>query len=369
MKINTIELLFLGTQSCHLCEQAEMLLTSLDLPEHIHITKIDIAEKTEWQADYATRIPVLYDCNSQKSLHWKFEENMILDFFKFIKNNMISIQKSLDLANANLNQISDSARLDAEVLLAFVLKKNRSYLRAWREKLLTQEEITQFRHLIEQRKKGIPIAYLTGVREFWSREFAVNSDVLIPRPETELLIELCLNLMPDDSNYRILDLGTGSGVIAITLAKEKTNIDVIAVDASFAALNVAQKNAQNLNCQNVDFILSDWFEHLELQHFDFIVSNPPYISPDDVHLHKGDVRFEPKSALISQNNGLNDIQKIVDRARFYLKPNAHLLIEHGYNQALAVKAIFNDFDYNAIQTHFDLSQNARVTSGIFSKKA
>lgn len=276
---------------------------------------------------------------------------------------MTTIQNHLNAATTILTTISDSPRLDAEVLLAFVLGKNRSYLRAWNNKELDTPTSEQFESLILQRLNGMPIAYLIGTREFWSREFFVSPDVLIPRPDTEVLIELCLEQIPLNSLFTVLDLGTGSGIIAVTLATERPNANIIAVDASSAALEIAQKNANFHHCQNVEFILSDWFSAVPQIEFDLIVSNPPYISSDDKHLSEGDVRFEPQSALIAAENGLCDIRLIATQAKNYLKKNSQLLFEHGYNQAQDVRSIFRMLGYANTQTHRDLGGQPRVTTG------
>jgi release factor glutamine methyltransferase len=280
---------------------------------------------------------------------------------------MSSINDLLATAANDLAANSDSARLDAEVLLAWLLKKSRSYLRAWCDKPLTEQQIKDFQQLITQRKSGIPIAYLTAQREFWSREFKVSPAVLIPRPDTELLIELCLDLIAINESAKLIDLGTGSGIIAITLAAERPLLKVIATDYSWDALAIAKENASTHAVNNIAFYHSDWFDKIEFQEFDIIVSNPPYIDKADEHLNQGDVRFEPKSALIAEDNGLSDIKMIADKARFYLKDKGYLLIEHGYNQADLVKAIFSQLGYSHVITHYDLAQQPRVTMGQFLK--
>ena len=276
---------------------------------------------------------------------------------------MPDIQTTLTTATKCLTATSDSASIDAEVLLCHVLKKPRSHLRAWPEKQLTPEQQSLFQQLLEQRIHGTPVAYLTGTREFWSRDFKVNEHVLIPRPDTELLIELSLSLLSDKPNARIIDLGTGSGAIAITLAAELPDLEVWATDQSEQALKVAQENAATHQTQNIHFCLSNWFDSIKPSKFDLVISNPPYIDGDDPHLSQGDVRFEPDSALIAHNNGLKDIESITQQAQHYLKPGGTLLIEHGYDQQIAVQAIFNSFNYDNIQTHTDLSGNPRVTTG------
>ncbi len=276
---------------------------------------------------------------------------------------MPTIKTLLAHAANTLTNHSDSPLLDAEVLLGFMLGKPRTYLRAWCDNTLTEQQQAAFEALITQRQQGTPIAYLTGTREFWSRDFRVTSDVLIPRPDTELLIELSLELIPKNQAVKLIDLGTGSGIIAVTLAAERPKAQVTAVDASLAALAVAQHNALHHQLTNIEFYQSDWFSNVPESLFDLVISNPPYIDPDDEHLQQGDVRFEPQSALIAENQGLSDIQIITDKARSYLTPQGHLLIEHGYNQAPQVQAIFNTLAYDKVQSYRDLSGQPRVTYG------
>ncbi len=276
---------------------------------------------------------------------------------------MPTIKTILAHATNTLANHSDSPLLDAEVLLGFVLDKPRTYLRAWCDNTLTDQQLTAFAALIKQRQQGTPIAYLTGTREFWSRDFRVTPDVLIPRPDTELLIELSLDLIPKNQAVKLIDLGTGSGIIAVTLAAERSKTHVTAVDASLAALAVAKHNAQQHQLTDIEFYQSDWFTNVPKTLFDLVISNPPYIDPEDEHLQQGDVRFEPKSALIADNKGLSDIQIIADKARSYLTPLGHLLIEHGYNQAPQVQAIFNALAYDKVQSYRDLSGQPRVTYG------
>ena len=277
---------------------------------------------------------------------------------------MTTIKMQLDTACDILAHHSMSARLDAEVLLAFVLGKNRSYLRAWDDKKLEVKSLKLFAELVDKRREGMPIAYLTGQREFWSREFKVAPAVLIPRPETELLVELCLESLSCSQKYTVLDLGTGSGAIAITLAAERPLIEMTAVDKSLDALEIAKDNAVRHNCQHIDFVFSDWLSALSSDlTFDFILSNPPYIAQDDVHLSQGDVRFEPISALVATDNGLGDIKRIANDAKKHLRPGGQLWFEHGYNQAQEIQVILNALNYNNIKTHFDLSGQPRVTMG------
>ncbi len=276
---------------------------------------------------------------------------------------MYNIKSALTLAADTLSSISDSALLDAEVLLCQALNQPRSHLRAWPDKPLQSEQLIAFLALLEQRQQGKPIAYITGNREFWSRDFQVTPDVLIPRPDTELLIELSLKLIPTDTPFKIIDLGTGSGIIAITLAAERPQAQVSATDFSLAALDIARLNADKHRISNIEFYHSDWFADVPPTKFNIIISNPPYIAEDDSHLQQGDVRFEPQTALSAPEQGLADIRIIADTARDYLELGGHLLIEHGYNQQQQVQALFKDLHYDKVQTYTDLSGQPRVTYG------
>ncbi len=276
---------------------------------------------------------------------------------------MQRIKSVLEEAASTLASCSDSALLDAEVLLCLILDKQRSYLRAWPDKPLQPEQINRFSTLIKKRQKGIPIAYITGSREFWSRDFHVTPDVLIPRPETELLIELSLKLIPADKPIKIMDLGTGSGIIAITLAAERPHAQVSAADVSRAALRIARLNANKHHTNNIQFYQSDWFANAPDGKFNLIASNPPYIAENDDHLQQGDIRFEPQTALCAADQGLRDIKIIADTARSRLEASGHLLIEHGYDQQGRVQAIFKHFHYDNVQTVTDLSGQPRVTYG------
>lgn len=276
---------------------------------------------------------------------------------------MQRIKSVLNEAARKLADSSDSAALDAEVLLCLVLNKERSHLRAWPDKELHPEDTARFWALIQERLNGSPIAYITGIREFWSRDFVVTPDVLIPRPDTELLIELSLKLIPLDKPVKIIDLGTGSGVIAITLAAERPDANVSATDFSFAALRIARLNANKHRTHAIQFYQSNWLANVPDVRFNLIVSNPPYIAEDDNHLQQGDIRFEPRTALCACDKGLSEIKIIADTARNRLEPGGHLLIEHGYDQQQAVHAIFKDFHYDNVQTHPDLSGQPRVIYG------
>lgn len=277
-----------------------------------------------------------------------------------------SITGLLEQASKQLQACTETADLDAEVLLCHCLNKNRSFLRAWPEHQPSPPQIELFLSLLEQRAQGTPIAYLVGHREFWSREFIVSPDVLIPRPDSELLIELSLEYLPNNRPCKIIDLGTGSGILAITLATERPLVEVVATDISKQALAIAQLNAERLETGNIRFLQSHWFDDVLDNNFDLVLSNPPYIAEDDPHLQQGDVRFEPQSALVSLEHGLKDIDLIAEQARRHLNPCGHLLVEHGYNQQQPVQAIFKTYGYREIATHPDLSANPRVTSGLWN---
>ncbi|MGD0960454.1 MAG: peptide chain release factor N(5)-glutamine methyltransferase [Methylomonas sp.] len=276
-----------------------------------------------------------------------------------------SIRTVLADAMARLTPGSETAVLDAEVLLGHCLGRNRAFLRAWPEHRLNPEQQRQYADLIAQRQAGMPVAYLIGRREFWSRNFRVNPDVLIPRADSELLVELCLQLIPEAQACKILDLGAGAGILAITLAAERPEANVLAVDICPKALDIAASNARALNVPNVRFLLSDWTANVADKDFDIIISNPPYIAATDPHLRQGDLRFEPELALISPDNGLKDIRMIASQSCEHLKIDGHLLIEHGYNQPTEVQAIFAACHYETIRTHADLSGQPRVTRGVW----
>jgi release factor glutamine methyltransferase len=279
---------------------------------------------------------------------------------------MHSIKSVLTEAAATLVSVSDSALLDTEVLLCQALNQPRSHLRAWPDKQLQPKQLAAFKALLEQRQQGTPIAYITGNREFWSREFQVGPDVLIPRPDTELLIELSLELIPADEPVKIVDLGTGSGIIAITLAAERPQAKISATDFSLAALRIARLNADKHHIDNIEFYQSDWFANVPESKFKLIVSNPPYIAEDDYHLQQGDVRFEPQTALSAPEQGLADIRIIAEAARKYLEPGGHLLIEHGYNQQQQVQTLLKDLHYDKVKTYKDLSGQPRATYGLWN---
>jgi len=279
---------------------------------------------------------------------------------------MPDIKTTLTSAVKSLSGLSDSARLDCEWLLCFVLDKPRSYLHSWPEKNLSPDEITQFEKLLNKRVSGEPIAHILGERGFWSLNLKVTTDTLIPRPETERLVELALELIPNQSQWEILDLGTGTGAIALSLAMERPACFISATDQSLAALDVAKQNAKNNKISNITFIHSDWFVKLKNKKFDVIVSNPPYIEENDPHLQQGDVRFEPLSALTSGEDGLDDIRTIIKNSQAHLTQNGVLLIEHGYDQAESVCNLLNLAGFNKVENFKDDNDIPRVSVGHIS---
>ncbi|MFZ5844782.1 MAG: peptide chain release factor N(5)-glutamine methyltransferase [Pseudomonadota bacterium] len=275
----------------------------------------------------------------------------------------MDISGALKQAEQVLAPVSDSARRDAEVLLCHVLNQSLTYLRTWPERELSGVQQAAFDALVHKRQLGEPVAYLTGEREFWSMPFLVTSDTLIPRPETELLVEQTLARLSADQPQAVVDLGTGSGAIALALAKERSQWQLTATDASFAALRIAEKNARRLKLGNVRFAYGSWYAPLAGQRFDAIVSNPPYVADRDPHLGQGDVRFEPNSALVSGDDGLDDIRQIVAGAPAHLLPQGWLLLEHGYDQGESVAALLRQHGFGAVETLRDLAGQPRVTLG------
>jgi release factor glutamine methyltransferase len=281
----------------------------------------------------------------------------------------MKIASVLKNAAAELSSSSTSAQLDAEILLSHVLKKNRSYLYAHNDESLTDSEIQSFQNLLKKRKSGKPIAYLIGMKEFWSLELNVDENVLIPRPETELLIEICLEKLDKNTKLKIADLGTGSGAIALALAYERPAWQIFACDNSEKALEIAKQNAKKFNLHNVNFFLGSWFNAFsKTQKFDAIISNPPYIQDKDPHLTKGDVKHEPKSALISGESGLDDLSAIITEAKNHLNTNGIILVEHGYNQATSVQKIMQENGFSNIKTYKDLAKLDRITIGAQKNK-
>ena len=258
---------------------------------------------------------------------------------------------------------SDSARLDAELLLAVALNKPRTWLYTWPEHIPSLPEQHKYLDLLRRRQDGEPIAYLIHRREFYGLELKINHHVLIPRPETETLVECVLQAATGNAQMRIADLGTGSGAVALALAHTMPQARVVATDISGEALTLARENAAALGIDNISFVQGSWLEPLADMTFDIIASNPPYIDAQDPHLSEGDVRFEPVPALVSPENGLADIRQIAETGMPNLAKGGRLFFEHGYAQGEAVRAIFSAYGYGDISTVQDLSGQDRVTMG------
>ncbi len=270
--------------------------------------------------------------------------------------------KVADALALSCKLFTDNAKLDVEVLVCHVLGKNRAWLYTWPDAKLDEIAKSRFLTLFAERQKGVPIAYLIGEREFWSLPIKVNDSTLIPRPDTELLVALALGILPR-RKQSILDLGTGTGAIALALASEFDRWVIWGVDQSKEAVALAQTNAASLQL-NVRFEQSDWFSSIpQSNKFDLILGNPPYIASNDRHLKEGDVRFEPLSALVSGEDGLDDIRKIVYKAKAYFNEGGWLALEHGWDQAEQVATLMSKNGYSSVSSHQDLAGNNRVTMG------
>ncbi|MBY0271274.1 MAG: peptide chain release factor N(5)-glutamine methyltransferase [Burkholderiales bacterium] len=268
-----------------------------------------------------------------------------------------TIREALDAAQ------QATSRIEARVLLREVLQQNDAWLLAHDDELLTAEQAQQYVALVVRRVAGEPIAYITGRREFHGREFLVNPAVLIPRPETELLVELALQRLPAAAPGRVLDLGTGSGCIGITIAAERPQVQVTLVDASAAALEIARANAAQWAPANTTLLHSDWYSALAAERYDLIVANPPYVAEGDAHLQQGDLRFEPRSALAAGVDGLNDLQRIIAEAPRHLRAGGWLLLEHGFDQAAACAWLLAAAGLQEVFHAPDLAGMPRVSGG------
>ncbi|MDI3323821.1 peptide chain release factor N(5)-glutamine methyltransferase [Pontibacterium granulatum] len=263
--------------------------------------------------------------------------------------------------HARLQEVSDSSRLDAELLLCHVIEQPRSYLFTWSDRELSAEQVDAYKVLLQRRLLGEPVAHLIGSQAFWTLDLEVTPDTLIPRPETETLVEVALDKLAEGP-YRVADLGTGTGAIALSLASERRRWHVVGCDRVDAAVQLAERNRQRLEISNAEFVQGSWFEPLQGT-FDMIVSNPPYIDPEDPHLQQGDVRFEPLSALIADNQGMADIEQIADTARTFLNTGGWLLFEHGYDQGPVSRELLQRLGYTNVETIQDLGARDRVTLG------
>ncbi|WGE42272.1 peptide chain release factor N(5)-glutamine methyltransferase [Actinobacillus equuli] len=264
-------------------------------------------------------------------------------------------------------------KTDANILLQAVTKRSKSAIFAFGETELSQTEMSQLEALLTRRLQGEPMAYILGEKEFWSLPLKVSPHTLIPRPDTERLVEIALDWaykrLKTQQTLQILDLGTGTGAIALALASELGDkAQILGVDFKAEAVALAETNRQNLGFSNVSFLQSDWFSALENQQFDLIVSNPPYIDKQDENLKYGDVRFEPLSALVAEENGLSDLQKIIQNAPLYLANNGALMLEHGWQQAQAVQQIFQQYQWDEIASFQDYGGNDRLTKAVRKAK-
>ncbi|KTC61006.1 peptide chain release factor N(5)-glutamine methyltransferase [Pseudomonas savastanoi] len=258
---------------------------------------------------------------------------------------------------------SPTARLDIELLLAAALGKPRSFLHTWPERIVSTEAALAFAGYLQRRRTGEPVAYILGQQGFWKLDLEVAPHTLIPRPETEMLVEAALELVPAFAPAKVLDLGTGTGAIALALANERQQWKVTAVDRVPEAVALAERNRQRLQLDNAQVLNSHWFSALEGQQFDLIISNPPYIADADPHLSAGDVRFEPSSALTAGSDGLDDLRTIIADAPAHLSADGWLLLEHGYDQGPAVRELLIRHGFERIQTRRDLGEHERITFG------
>ncbi|OBX12223.1 SAM-dependent methyltransferase [Gallibacterium genomosp. 3] len=288
-----------------------------------------------------------------------------------MNNSVLSYQTWLQQAVQQLSvkQSIAEAKVDAQALLQFVTQKSSAQLMAFAETPLSLQQQQRLTEYVIRRLQGEPIAYIVGERGFWTLDLAVSDKTLIPRPDTECLVETALSLIANqfasNEKLRILDLGTGTGAIALALAYElqqqQKNYQIIGVDRIAESVTLAKQNAIRNQLTQVEFLESNWFSALSTQQFQIIVSNPPYIAADDPHLQQGDVRFEPRSALVAENNGLADIEHIIDQGRRFIRKQGWLLLEHGWQQAEAVQTLFKRYNWQQIQTINDYGGNPRVT--------
>lgn len=268
---------------------------------------------------------------------------------------------------SSLQAVSESWRLDTELLLADALHESREHLHAWPEREVSAAQMASFQVSLQRREQGEPVAYILGRKAFWDFELSVNSSVLIPRPETELLVEKALDILTtakaqqQDHSVRIADLGTGSGAIAIALARADESWSLTAVDVSEAALSVARGNALTLGANNIEFLQASWCESLDAEAYQLIVANPPYVAAGDAHLQRGDLVFEPSIALEASEEGLSDIRQIVIQSRACLMRDGWLLFEHGYDQAVEVEKILRDAGFSNIGCQQDYAGLDRLS--------
>lgn len=277
---------------------------------------------------------------------------------------MTTIAQALALGQQRLSFVENPS-LESQILLSHVLQCERSFFYTWPEKILSEQHFEQFSHLVQRREKHEPIAYLVGQKEFWSATFKVTPSTLIPRSETELLVEKMLECLPEGP-LELVDLGTGSGIIACTLALLRPQWHIYAVDICLEALAIAQHNAAHLKLGNISFVHSTWLEALKGKRFAAVVSNPPYLKEDDSHLRQGDLPYEPRSALVAGPNGLEAFQAIIAQVGGYLLPEGYLAFEHGFEQGKAVSDLMTTAHFASVKTYCDLAGCERVTIGKYT---
>lgn len=275
-----------------------------------------------------------------------------------------TIKQTILSKTKKLKPFSESARIDIERLLCYVLNVSTSYLYTWPEKALSINELKYFNQLFAKRISGEPIAYLIGKQGFWNLDLIVSKHTLIPRADTEIIIEVILNKFQQQSSLSILDLGTGSGAIALALASEKKSWQVTAIECCNKALNIAIQNSKIYNLTNVKFLCGSWYQSIPQKKFDVIVSNPPYINQDDPALSLNVLQYEPRKALIADNMGLADIKYIIFHGKKHLTKSSFMILEHGFQQANSVANIFTFYGYQDIQHHIDLNRHIRATSAV-----
>ncbi len=274
-----------------------------------------------------------------------------------------TVETLLREATARLTGIGDTPRLDAELLLCHAIDRPRSWLFAWPEQILEGEAVRRFDKLVEERMRGVPIAYLVGRREFWSLDLEVTPDTLVPRPETERLVELALERLPPDSRGWVADLGTGSGAIALAIARERPALQVVGIDQSGAACRVATGNAHRLGLGNAHFVQGHWASALAPSRLLMIVSNPPYVEEGDPCLSRGDLLHEPRSALTAGRDGLTAFRTLLPSAVAALQAGGWLLVEHGEEQGRVVEALLRGAGLEEVSDHTDLTGRPRVAIG------
>jgi release factor glutamine methyltransferase len=279
----------------------------------------------------------------------------------------MQIKDAVKAAAKRLEQVSPTPVLEANVILSHILGVNNSYLLTWPDRYLSSDQVAELDDMVTRREAKEPLAYIFEEKEFWSLLLTVNEDTLIPRPETELLVETCLAVCAGQSAAQVLDLGTGSGAIAVALAHEQPRWHLTAVDASTKALAVAQLNADKFNCRNCHFLQSNWFAELQGRRFHAIISNPPYIDRRDPEVAFSVLRYEPEEALFADDDGLADLAAIIKQAPDHLELGGYLLLEHGYRQGKAVRKLFQERGFTGVDTLLDIAHRERVTLGQFTQ--